>query len=128
MTASAPILFGLIADQLVRPGVGTTSNGAHGFGANANAHSPQLAFLILLITLALGGILTFLAAQSYPGTSPPRWLPRRLRPRRLTVQPPCATRHSGIPSLMSPGARSQMPRIYPCRLPRRGSRRVMFTL
>jgi hypothetical protein len=67
MTASAPILFGVIADQLVRPGVRTTSNGAHGFGANANAHGLQLAFLILLITLALGGILTFLAAQNYPG-------------------------------------------------------------
>jgi MFS family permease len=64
-TAAAPILFGLIADQFAgasRSG----SNGTHGFGANASAHGLQVAFLILLITLALGGVLTFLATHTYP--------------------------------------------------------------
>jgi MFS family permease len=41
-------------------------NGTHGFGANATAHRLQLAFLTLLITLALGGVLTFLATRTYP--------------------------------------------------------------
>jgi MFS family permease len=62
-TAGAPILFGLIADQL---GTHAKPNGAHGFGATASAHGLQLAFLILLITLALGGLLTFIATRTYP--------------------------------------------------------------
>jgi MFS family permease len=65
-TAAAPILFGLIADQLVPSGVHARSTGTHGFGANANAHGLQLAFLILLATLALGGLLTLLALRTYP--------------------------------------------------------------
>jgi predicted MFS family arabinose efflux permease len=66
MTASAPIVFGVIADQLAPNGGRTGSNGAHGFGANANAHGLRLAFLIMLITLALGGALTFIATRTYP--------------------------------------------------------------
>jgi hypothetical protein len=65
-TAGAPVIFGLIADQLAGPSAQSTSNGAHGFGANASAQGLQLAFLVLLGTLALGGILTFLAARTYP--------------------------------------------------------------
>ncbi len=65
-TATAPVLFGLIADQLGGPGARSSPNGAHGFGANASAHGLQLAFLILLVTLALGGILTFIAMRTYP--------------------------------------------------------------
>jgi hypothetical protein len=66
MTATAPIVFGLIADQLVPPGARASTNGAHGFGANASAHGLRLAFLILLSTLALGGILTLIATRTYP--------------------------------------------------------------
>jgi MFS family permease len=66
MVASAPIVFGLIADALVPPYAHAGSNGTHGFGANANAHGLRLAFLLLLVTLALGGILTFLATRTYP--------------------------------------------------------------
>lgn len=66
MTATAPILFGVIADQLAPPSGSPASSGAHGFAADANAHGLRLAFLILLITLALGGILTFLATRTYP--------------------------------------------------------------
>ncbi len=65
-TAGAPILFGLIADQLAARGTPANANGTHGFGANASAHGLQLAFLILLITLALGGIMTFMATRTYP--------------------------------------------------------------
>jgi MFS family permease len=65
MTAGAPILFGLLADQLVRPRAHLAPGDAHGFGANANANGLHLAFLILLVTLALGGILTFLATRTY---------------------------------------------------------------
>jgi hypothetical protein len=66
MTATAPIVFGFIADQLVPPGARASTNGTHGFGANANAHGLRLAFLILLSTLALGGILTLFATRTYP--------------------------------------------------------------
>jgi MFS family permease len=65
-TASAPVLFGLIADQLAAPGARPRPNGARGFGANASAHGLRLAFLVLLVTLALGGILTFIATRTYP--------------------------------------------------------------
>jgi MFS family permease len=64
-TAAAPIVFGLVADALAR-GVHSGSNDAHGFGANASAHGLQLAFLILLATLALGGALTLIATRTYP--------------------------------------------------------------
>jgi MFS family permease len=65
-TASAPVLFGLIADQLAAPTAHASANAAHGFGANASAHGLRLAFLVLLVTLALGGILTFIATRTYP--------------------------------------------------------------
>ncbi len=65
MTATAPIVFGALADQLA-PTARPTPNGAHGFGANANAQGLRLAFLLLLITLALGGMLTFVATRTYP--------------------------------------------------------------
>jgi sugar phosphate permease len=65
MTATAPVLFGVLADQLGPPGVHTAPGGARGFGANANAYGLRLAFLILLITLALGGALTLLATRTY---------------------------------------------------------------
>ncbi len=66
MTATAPIVFGVVADALVPPGTHASANGANGFGANASAHGLQLAFLILLFTVALGGILTFIATRTYP--------------------------------------------------------------
>ena len=66
MTASAPVVFGLIADGLVSPGASATADSSHGFGANANAQGLRLAFLVLLITLALGGVLTFLARRTFP--------------------------------------------------------------
>jgi MFS family permease len=66
LTATAPLVFGMLADALVPPGAHATTNGAHGFGANANAHGLRLAFLILLFTPALGGILTFVARRTYP--------------------------------------------------------------
>jgi MFS family permease len=65
-TAGAPILFGLLADQFAGGASRSASNGAHGFGANASARGLRVAFLILLVTLALGGILTFLATRTYP--------------------------------------------------------------
>jgi len=65
-TATAPIVFGVIADALARPGVGGNANGAQGFGANANAHGLELASLVLLTTLALGGLCTFAAMRTYP--------------------------------------------------------------
>ncbi|HLY48492.1 MAG TPA: MFS transporter [Solirubrobacteraceae bacterium] len=65
-TAASPIVFGLIADQFGGPGGHATPSAAHGFGATANAHGLRVAFLILLINLALGGILTFLATRTYP--------------------------------------------------------------
>ncbi len=66
LTATAPIVFGVIADQLVPPSAHASSHGAHGFGANANAQGLRLAFLILLITVAVGGILTLLGTRTFP--------------------------------------------------------------
>lgn len=66
LTAAAPVLFGLIADQLAPPGAHAAANGSHGFGATANAQGLRLALLILLVTLALGGILTVMAVRTYP--------------------------------------------------------------
>jgi MFS family permease len=66
MTASAPVIFGLIADALVPPGAHPSSSGQHGFGANANAHGLRLAFLIMLATLAAAGVLTFMARRTFP--------------------------------------------------------------
>jgi MFS family permease len=66
MTATAPIVFGLIADALAPPAAGGHANGAHGFGANADAHGLELASLVLLTTLVLGGLCTFAAMRTYP--------------------------------------------------------------
>lgn len=65
-TAGAPILFGLVADAFAPPGAAAHSNGTHGFGANANGHGLELAFLFFLITVVLGGLLTFAAKRTYP--------------------------------------------------------------
>jgi MFS family permease len=66
MTAAAPVVFGLIADQLAVPQAHASPSGAHGFAANTSAQGLRLAFLVLLITLALGGILTYVATRTYP--------------------------------------------------------------
>jgi MFS family permease len=66
LTASAPVVFGFIADQLVPASAHATTHGAHGFGANANAQGLKLAFLILLITLAAGGIMTLFGTRTFP--------------------------------------------------------------
>ena len=63
MVATAPVAFGAIADALDRTG---SSAGQHGFGAGASAGGLHLAFLILSVTLLLGGILTFRARRTYP--------------------------------------------------------------
>jgi MFS family permease len=64
--ASAPIVFGLIADSLAPPAAHAKASGQTGFGANANAHGLRLAFLILLVTLAVGGVLTLFARRTFP--------------------------------------------------------------
>lgn len=63
MVATAPVVFGALADALQRGG---PSNGQHGFGAGASAAGLNGAFLILEVTVALGGLLTFLARRTYP--------------------------------------------------------------
>ncbi len=63
MVATAPLIFGLMADQLAAPAGGS---GQRGFGASASAPGLQAAFLILLVTLVLGGMLTLRARKSYP--------------------------------------------------------------
>jgi hypothetical protein len=62
--AVAPVTFGLIADRL--GGVNTGNSGQHGYAATVNAQGLDDAFLILLITLAVGGLLTFRALRTYP--------------------------------------------------------------
>lgn len=66
LTASAPLVFGLIADQFAPAGAHGSGGGTHGMGATANAQGLRIAFLLLLVTLALGGILTLLARRTYP--------------------------------------------------------------
>ncbi len=63
MVAAAPVSFGALADAL---GSGRTVSGANGFGAGASAQGLHLTFLMLLITLAAGGVLTFGARFTYP--------------------------------------------------------------
>lgn len=65
-TATAPIVFGLIADALAPPAARQASNGAHGYGANASARGVEFASLALLALLVLGGLCTLLAMRSYP--------------------------------------------------------------
>lgn len=66
MTATAPIVFGVLADALAPPGAGVAAAGAHGFGANANARGLELASLVLLAAPVLGSLLTFAALRTYP--------------------------------------------------------------
>jgi hypothetical protein len=61
--AAAPISFGLLADGLA---TGHATAAASGYSTTANAHGLELAFLVLLITLAVGGVLTFRAMRTYP--------------------------------------------------------------
>ena len=63
LVASAAIVFGVLADQL---GAGRPLHGVHGFGANAGANGMRLTFLVLLITLFAGGVLTLRARRTYP--------------------------------------------------------------
>jgi hypothetical protein len=65
IVASAPLLFGIIADELA-PSPGTTS-GQHGFGAHASAQGLRCAFLLLLATLALSRLPTLTARRTYAG-------------------------------------------------------------
>jgi MFS family permease len=64
MVASAAIVFGVLADQLGR---GRPLQGVHGFGAHAGAEGMRLTFLILLVFLLAGGLLTLSARRTYPG-------------------------------------------------------------
>lgn len=64
VTASAPIAFGATASAL---GSGARRvSGVHGFGANVSGRGLWLTFLILLVALAAGGVLTALARRTYP--------------------------------------------------------------
>jgi predicted MFS family arabinose efflux permease len=62
--AAAPLLFGLLADA-VNSGRSHAAGG-HGFGATASPRGLHDALLILLATVAAGGLLTFRAARTYP--------------------------------------------------------------
>jgi MFS family permease len=64
MVASSAIVFGVVADQLGR---GQPLHGVHGFGAGVGADGMRLTFLILLVTVFAGGVLTMLARRTYPG-------------------------------------------------------------
>jgi hypothetical protein len=64
MVATAPVVFGALADSL-----GTRSKrlkGAYGFAATASAHGLHITFLVFLAMLAGGGLLTLLALRTYP--------------------------------------------------------------
>jgi sugar phosphate permease len=62
MVATAPVAFGVLADALHHGG----SAGQRGFGSGASAAGLGLAFLLLCVTLVLGGLLTFRACRTYP--------------------------------------------------------------
>lgn len=64
MVTFAPLLFGFIGDRLGSGRAAASSQ--HGFGAGASAAGLQDAFLILLVTLLVGGLLTFRARSTYP--------------------------------------------------------------
>jgi MFS family permease len=64
LVAAAPLLFGFIADQLSSARAHYASQ--HGFGASASAGGLHVAFLLLLVTLAASGLLTFRARRTYP--------------------------------------------------------------
>ena len=61
--AAAPVAFGALADNIARGG--PRLSGAHGFGAHASASGLHLTFLVFLVTLAAGGVLTLLALRTY---------------------------------------------------------------
>jgi MFS family permease len=63
IVAAAPLLFGVVADQLGSSAVRSSSQ--QGFGANASAQGLHWAFLLLLATLAVSGLLTFMARRTY---------------------------------------------------------------
>ena len=62
--ATAPLLFGFSADRLASGA--TSASGGHGFGAGASAAGLRDAFLLLLVTLVIGGALTLAARRTYP--------------------------------------------------------------
>jgi MFS family permease len=64
MVATAPVVFGALADSLGgrRSGV----HGEYGFAATATAHGLHVTFLVFLVMLAGGGLLTFIALRTYP--------------------------------------------------------------
>jgi MFS family permease len=64
MVATAPVVFGALADSFGR--TGTRLHGTYGFAATASAHGLHITFLIFLVTLASGGLLTFAALRTYP--------------------------------------------------------------
>jgi predicted MFS family arabinose efflux permease len=62
--AVAPVSFGLLADALA--GGHAAAAAARGYATGATAQGLQNAFLLLLVTLAAGGALTFWALRTYP--------------------------------------------------------------
>ncbi len=62
--ATAPLLFGLLADA-VNSGR-HSATGQHGFGAGASPNGLHYALLVLLVSLTGGGLLTFAATRTYP--------------------------------------------------------------
>jgi MFS family permease len=64
IVAAAPLLFGVLADQLASSRSHT--GGQHGFGADASVAGLHVTFLVLLATVALGGLMTFRALRTYP--------------------------------------------------------------
>jgi hypothetical protein len=63
VVATAPLLFGVLADALASSRV---HSGNHGFGANASVQGLYWAFLLLSVTLGLSGLLTLRALRTYP--------------------------------------------------------------
>jgi hypothetical protein len=64
VVAAAPVLFGVLADQLGSAPARATAQ--RGFGANASPAGLHATFLILLALLALSGLLSFRALRTYP--------------------------------------------------------------
>lgn len=64
MVATAPLVFGFVADELGSRRAASSSQ--HGFGAGASASGLHATFLILIVTLLAGGIITLRATATYP--------------------------------------------------------------
>jgi MFS family permease len=64
VVGAAPVLFGVLADQLGSSSTQATAQ--HGFGAHASTGGLHATFLILLALVALGGLVTFRALRTYP--------------------------------------------------------------